>query len=358
MCICNLNSELVALIGEHLSIADQTSCFVAAKCFAPISYNTTECAMFIDRTKHYVLCGLKKRMPNLQCITLLIHDYDSCDASMIAADIRNLFPKIALKADISNCFCSSDVVATLPDDTEISVRNPSSFFPFNVSRMMKKRFSYLEVMCEQDNVLNCKELLDNVKEIKILWDRPLDLSKIDHNNTYVTLFYRGDNVSSLPHVDIYKTRKLLIANNKMIYAFSGLSTLFSNVKKNHGLLVDTVEIVASEYPVVKDQFITFIRILPETCRITIMDVYKTASLYITDILYENNILVDLHIMIADDYRAAAVIKLLSGRNHRHVFDPEFTDITACCSYKSLAEIWDDMDEEERCCWGFIRHIGH
>ena len=47
-----------------------------------------------------------------------------------------------------------------------------------------------------------------------------------------------------------------------------LQMLFSNVKKNHGLLVETVEIVASEYPVVKDQFITFIRILPETCRIT------------------------------------------------------------------------------------------
>lgn len=361
--IQQLLPEIIGLIGANLSERDRNSCYLAAKCFHPISYNVEEYELFINNhnvnnilQEDFVAVAtvVKKRMPHLKCFNILVRDLLDFDVRNIVSQFRTVFPNIQIKGDISNCINYDVIISHFPDNSlmRLYVSNYRDKV-ITSSLMLGKQFWFMKVNKEYNSVLQCKELLDSVQKLVIPWEFPIDLSQLDPVKTSVTLQYNGSNTST--NLDLYKISKLYIkywTSCSFIELFLAFTRDHCDFKKHSHLKTVTLH--------AHDNFSTenlasFLSILPEQCRVRVTNLYQSSSIALLDILAQHNVIADLHINIYAEIRIASAINIITGRGHKFVFADDFVP-PAKCSYNSLREIWDDMHHHERCAWGLIKYL--
>lgn len=368
--IANISADIVAQIGKWLPKADRNKCHLAAKCFQAVSYDVEEFTIkvcdgnfshMIKQDFVAIFNVVKKRMPKLKYVKFILMGFlTTFDVSDIVQQIRAVFSNIQFKLYIQGCFNADKVIATFPDGTDVylTITKNMHGIQLDPSYMKNKTYSFLSITTESNNLMTCKEIMDSVKELAIdcrsQW-LPIDLSIVDPHHTRVSVkSYSFTDIVNDKFDDLCKINELFITYwtttsiKNIAIAFLRGNPDFKNKSFLRNVCLETHDSFAS------DHFQTLLDILPQKCKVSVSNVFMTASLYLVDVLYQHGVTADLYVETDTDFRAGCVIRMLTKRDHKIVFARDFSPSRD--SYDDMNEIWEHMTNTERCKWGMVKYL--
>lgn len=362
--IQSLPPEVIALIGSSLDSIDRRACHLAAKCFHSVSHGTRNHTIYIDSNNMAdghsenlakITSILKRRSPLLNTVCCTIRDMDDYDARPIICAFRDVFPYVRFKLTVQRCKQSDRIISRFPDGTEVYMRqiHPSSS-PLDVSIMLGKKYIYIFMTRIFEQLLQCKEFMDNVQSLEIVWNEKADLTNVDPQKTRVTLMYNGCyNLHSFEHKDLWKAQKIVV-HNTMASSFDVLTSMLkSSIDDYKKKACLTCVDFFSQSKFSMHNLGSFVDILPRSCVVRVSNISCITSVYLLEVLADYNVVADLCVQCRFDQRAAYAVNFITKRNHRIIIKSDFFEPS---SYKSLAEVWAHMTPDERCEWGLIKHI--
>lgn len=357
--IHTIPADIIGHIGQFLPVKDALNCVAAAKCFSPIMWNVTEFAIEVNHMNNHknfteITRILRRRMPNIECIVLdLFYLVDLIDVNPIVYQIRSVLPRARFKAKLRYCVSPDRIIHSLPNECDIYLSH-MLHEALDTSLLLHRRFEYmfLSSLDVMHAILADKRVVDNVLDLVLTWgEGDIDLTNVDPAKTSVTVYhYSSVSVSMYERKDLYKIRKLRISSavvDDIVEVFS------QDPQFRQRSLLREVEILNYNSHVDINKILDCI---PLSCMFTLLNVSYSCTVYLCEVLAKRGVIARLAVNTNADYRVASALNMITKRNHPMVFDKSFTP--SPMRYKNTMDIWDHMEDIERCQWGYLMYMSH